>query len=232
MEKNDNKELFFKRLNDRAESIRLLTEFYEDEEQVSFYTYDLIAYLLRSESSSSKLDYNDEIQRIFLEIIDKTKVEDEGKIYVQSLKNLLTEIDKYKFSTMVLSQLIELYSNNENLINIDYKLNSNNISKSIRKQLNLESEITKLKIIKIKKFLISCKNIKSIFEVTDYKKNNINTIWNNTIDKYKYKVNDKKTYEIIKKDISALKTYGLSNKKEEKDEKNQNPEEYKPIRKK
>ena len=30
MEKNDNKELFFKRLNDRAESIRLLTEFYEE----------------------------------------------------------------------------------------------------------------------------------------------------------------------------------------------------------
>lgn len=125
-------ELDVKRLMDRNESLKSLLEFYEPQDIISVYIYDLIASIIVSYVNNIKLkEINKNLDSYLMDLILKHKDDEYVDIEYNLLKKLIESISYSKISEITIKSFLSLYCMKEKLIDIEYKQNlRNNITHS------------------------------------------------------------------------------------------------------
>ena len=158
MEKN-NQKMFLKRLKDRDESLRSLTEFYDSDEIVSIYIYDLIAAIINRNFKFMDSDTsNEEIENFIYDLIFYENPDDIIEMEGKELKLIIDYIDEIVFSTEKLEELYEKYAIKEQMIEIEYKLNLNSESYTNKEKLIKEYDILKFELEELSKKSIKNKS--------------------------------------------------------------------------
>jgi len=149
MEKNSQK-IFFKRLNDRDESLRSLLEFYDSDAIISVYTYDLIATIINKNlqflGNDEYSEYDEYIENFIFDLIFCQSIDDILELEGKNLKLIIECIDKIKFSKEKLECLYEKYSIKEEMIEIEYRLNLNSELYTNKEELSKQYEILKFEL--------------------------------------------------------------------------------------